>query len=188
MGLGQDARLITIPKISTDEQLYGSLGSVLRMLDEFAATSDSLVRHCGRVSLSFDGVDDDPREVWDIPMCAQLMKEINRHAPHWLWLASPAQYVMWLATLVADGKTQLNEQKQVVLDLSQSAASALLIRGIQGAVDALKSSGQDPTLDGIDVKLRGLQVTMRSATELMRGRLVGGGHGKMPRPAPSSNF
>jgi hypothetical protein len=188
VNLGEDARLITLPKMATDEQMFGTLGSVLRTLDEFAVTSDALLRQCGKVSISFDGLDDDPREVWDIPQCAQLMKEIDRHAPHWLWLTSPAQYVMWLATLVVDGKTGLNEQKQVVLELDQAAANAILLRGVLAAVDVLKFSGQDPTLDGVEAKLRRMQTTFLSGVELMHGRVVSGGHGKLPRSVPSSNI
>lgn len=179
VGLGAEAQLITLPKMLTEEDEFGALGSVLRILDEFATTSDSLLRHCGRVSLSFDGLDDDPREVWDIPSCAQLMQEVDRHAPHWLWLASPVQYVMWLATLVADGKTQINEMSQVVLALDNAGAETVLQRGIHAAVDVLKFAGQDPMLDGVEAKLRRVQATLHSAVELMCGRIVGGGHGKV---------
>ncbi len=68
-----------------DDIQSGDLSTVLDMLQGFLQSQDAVVNGRGRVSLFFEGYDDDPRDVYDIPEIRRYAKALDEAFPYWFY-------------------------------------------------------------------------------------------------------
>ena len=61
-----------------------TLGTLSGLLD----TDATVRRFRGRVNVSFDGFDDDPREIYEIPEIRRFCAELDARFPYWLYFLS----------------------------------------------------------------------------------------------------
>lgn len=75
----------------------GDPSPLLRLLDSMIASKKSIDAHAGRVHITFDGYDDDPREIFEIEGPRDYLQRVAKHAPWWSLLSAPESLHIWLA-------------------------------------------------------------------------------------------
>jgi hypothetical protein len=135
--------LIAIPEMQDDLQFDGVSVRVLRILDELVASETALKKNRASLGFSFDGLNDDPREVWDIEPCKKLLRFIDTCAPWWMWLTQPNQFIVWLGALVSTGSAVVNASMQVAYPLDMGAATSLRRKGAEACLDVALAAGMD---------------------------------------------
>lgn len=63
------------------------LRSIVDSLSPFIATSEAARAMQGRLHLTFQGYDDDPRGLWDIPEARTFATQLEMKFPYWFFLA-----------------------------------------------------------------------------------------------------
>lgn len=58
-------------------------------LQRVLANTEAVHQFKGRVHLFFDGYDDDPRELWEIPQVHAYVRALDTEFPYWLWFMEP---------------------------------------------------------------------------------------------------
>ena len=94
-GLGDVVVLSADRGIIETGQVYG----LLRELDRLVKSPEELARHWQRVFVTFDGYDDDPREVFEIPEVRAYIGKLTEAAPWWLGLIGQTDQFAWLASI-----------------------------------------------------------------------------------------
>ena len=61
--------------------------TVLTALNSFLETRERVVWGRGRITLIFEGFDDDPRDVWNIPEIRRYIKKLDEQFPYWFYFA-----------------------------------------------------------------------------------------------------
>lgn len=140
----QGLHAIRVPLVLDEGMRAGLVGQVLRLLDAMAASQSTLQKNFGRILLAFDGYDDDPREVWDIPHPREFMRRLHHHAPWWPLLIGPGQPYVWLAPQLAKAPAKVSPADGLVgFPMNQGQALALLSALSRNCVDALFFAGFD---------------------------------------------
>lgn len=106
--VGTPISAIVIPKAATAEHVAGQIGQFCRLVDGLSDSPSLLRKNAQTVMLEFEGYDDDPREVFEIPFCTGLLRTVSVMAPAWLPLSFPSNLLTWFAsftdwTLEKDG-------------------------------------------------------------------------------------
>lgn len=68
-----------IESMDTEEVIMG--------LNVLARGKTTAIAALGNVQIHFDGYDDDPRELWQIPSVREYVAELDNACPFWLFLA-----------------------------------------------------------------------------------------------------
>ena len=67
-----------------NKDISATLGTLAGLLD-----ADATVRRFqGRVNVSFDGFNDDPREIYEMPEIRDFCADLDAHFPYWLYFLS----------------------------------------------------------------------------------------------------
>lgn len=106
--IGTPISAIVVPRAFTPEHVAGQIGQFCRIVDVLSDSPSLLRKNAQTVMLEFEGYDDDPREVFEIPYCASLLRTVSVMAPAWLPLSFPSNLLTWFAsftnwTLERDG-------------------------------------------------------------------------------------
>lgn len=133
--------ILCIPFLENIEMRAGMAALLLRKLDELVATEESLRHSFGSVVLSFDGLDSDPREVWEFEHCAELLRRLNKHAPYWPVLVKSEQFLIFLGALLANGNTIVNTMKEVSFPIDAGVANVLQELWLQSSMEAVHAAG-----------------------------------------------
>jgi hypothetical protein len=75
-----------------DEIQSGDVSTVLKILQGFLQNRSAVVNGRARVSLFFEGYDDDPREVFDIPEIRRYAKALDEAFPYLFYFATLGQH------------------------------------------------------------------------------------------------
>lgn len=62
----------------------------LPLLQRLTADRLSALEYCGRISLVFDGYDNDPRELFEIPEVRSYFQRLDEQWPYWFFFLSQA--------------------------------------------------------------------------------------------------
>jgi hypothetical protein len=71
-----------------DDVQSGDITTVLSPLQDFLKSRNAVIGGRGRVSLMFEGYDDDPRDVYDIPEIRRYAKALDEKFPYWFYFVS----------------------------------------------------------------------------------------------------
>jgi hypothetical protein len=63
----------------------GDVTTVLSALQGFLQNRETVINGRGRVTLFFEGYDDDPRDVYDIPEIRRYAKTLDEQFPYWFY-------------------------------------------------------------------------------------------------------
>jgi hypothetical protein len=61
--------------------------TVLTALNSFLETQERVAWGRGRITLIFEGFDDDPRDVWNIPEIRRYIEKLDEQFPYWFYFA-----------------------------------------------------------------------------------------------------
>jgi hypothetical protein len=78
-----------------NQTVYG----LLRVLDSFVISAQAVEDNFMNLRLSFSGYDDDKREIFEVPEIRRFMQLVTQHAPWWMALAAPSDYIVWCGSL-----------------------------------------------------------------------------------------
>ncbi len=103
---------------------------VLRFIDSLVRSSDSMEKTWMTLRIGFDGFDEDPREVFEIPSVSRFLQTITELAPWWVILIAPAEYITWFSAICeresvvkySGGTISVNYKPGQVLTQVQKAA------------------------------------------------------------------
>lgn len=87
-------------RISRHEVESMATSGIVNLFSLLTITPDEVFRNAQRVLLTFDGYDDDSREVFEIKEVQMFIKEVAARFPGWLILIYPAIYIVWFSCLV----------------------------------------------------------------------------------------
>lgn len=160
--------VIRIPRIDHDGQEAVAGAQALRILDAMVANKESMLGSHRTLRLSFDGYDDDPREVWDIEWPAQFIRMINAHAPWWPWLVAEEQVYVWLGALLAHSPTVVSSTMKVGFEFDQAEAEELFTETIERCTDALLAANVDMNQEEHLESLSGVVLLFREALDQVR--------------------
>lgn len=119
-----------------------------RSVDDLMALSDDqrLRRQLAQgVFFSFDGWQDDPREVVCIPQCRQYLRELHAQWPYWLHFLAPepAQWSVLLLCLASSAQVASKVPGRTALRVDVTEVRQI----VQGMLPALNLLHQDMALD-----------------------------------------
>ena len=77
--------------IGRDKVESNDISLALSTLADLFADPNTVRRLQGRVSLLFEGYDDDPREVYEIPEVRRFCATLDRRFPYWLYFLTTIQ-------------------------------------------------------------------------------------------------
>lgn len=83
-----DNNTMVVFGVPYDEIQSGDVRTVLTPLQGFLQNRNAVVNGRGRVSLMFEGYDDDPRDVYDIPEIRRYAKLLDEEFPYWFYFVS----------------------------------------------------------------------------------------------------
>ena len=135
--------IIRVPFIEDAATCAGITALLLRKFDELVATEESIRRSIGSVSLSFDGLDSDPREVWEFEHCEQLLLRLTEHAPYWPLLIRADLFLMFLGALMSNGKTVINTLNEVSFPVDADLVDVLREYWIKSSMEVVHAAGMD---------------------------------------------
>lgn len=69
--------------LSRDKVEALDIDAPLRALQAMAATAATAREFAGRVHVAFDGYNDDPREVYEVPAVRSFVMKLTEQFPHW---------------------------------------------------------------------------------------------------------
>lgn len=91
---------------------------VVDALEAFAADPTKLAKNIGRVMLTFEGLGQDAREVWDIPEAREIIAAVARHMEWWPLLIHRTHAFVWLAACSEHGTTRYLPDGEVFVDFN----------------------------------------------------------------------
>lgn len=115
-------RIINVPH---DRLWEGGLKSVLMVLDECMASTEEALQNRQRIGLAITGLDEDQREVWEIPEARRFYAALGDACPWWPWLLHPLMRPAMLCcsiehrTEVVPGDGPGKQRKKIVFDPEQ---------------------------------------------------------------------
>jgi hypothetical protein len=74
--------------VSRKEVYVEGVDEVLGVLHYLATSPEALTTHRERVDIRFDGFNDDPRELWEIPEVRSFVERLDQQFPYWLYFLS----------------------------------------------------------------------------------------------------
>ena len=74
--------------VSRSDVENGDTSATLGTLSGLLDTDATVRRFRGRVNVSFDGFNDDPREIYEIPEIRRFCAELDARFPYWLYFLS----------------------------------------------------------------------------------------------------
>lgn len=77
--------------IGRDKVESNDISLALSTLTDLFAAPDTVRRLQGRVALVFEGYDDDPREVYEIPEVRRFCAALDKRFPYWLYFLTTIQ-------------------------------------------------------------------------------------------------
>lgn len=77
--------------IGRDQVESNDISLALSTLTDLLAAPDAVRRLQGRVALLFEGYDDDPREVYEIPEVRRFCAALDQRFPYWLYFLTTIQ-------------------------------------------------------------------------------------------------
>lgn len=145
--------------VFSHEQMASGVGAVVD--DLMTLTEDSRLRRqlTHGLSFSFDGWDQDPREIAEIPECRQFLQAVHGQWPYWLHflMPAPAQWSVLLLCLadiqLADGAQPGERTFQIV----QPGGFGALVRAMLKPLNLLHSHMQLPHPEQMRIFNRSLQ-------------------------------
>lgn len=80
-----DFMFVVVPR---EDVFSGDLGETLGVLRYLATATEALTTYRERVDIRFDGFDEDPRELWEIPEVRSFVERLDEQFPFWLYFMS----------------------------------------------------------------------------------------------------
>ncbi len=74
--------------VSHDDVELNNISSTFSTLSSLLVDEATVRRFQGSVSVSFDGFNHDPREIYEIPKIRRFCAELDKHFPYWLYFLS----------------------------------------------------------------------------------------------------
>ena len=74
--------------VSRDDVESNNISSTFSALSGLLVDEATVRRFQGRVKISFDGFNHDPREIYEIPEIRRFCAELDKHFPYWLYFLS----------------------------------------------------------------------------------------------------
>ena len=74
--------------VSRDDVELNDISSTFSTLSSLLVDEATVRRFQGRVKISFDGFNHDPREIYEIPEIRRFCAKLDKHFPYWLYFLS----------------------------------------------------------------------------------------------------
>lgn len=81
----------------------GLTGDAIDRLCTLSESESNVIRFAGNMLFAFDGYDNDPREIWQIPECINFMRGLDAEWPYWFhFLEKTGPSIQMLISLLCD--------------------------------------------------------------------------------------
>jgi len=132
--------IVNVAKSTVVSQIiYG----FLRILDALVVNTDAIEGNWMNLRLAFDGYDDDPREVFEIPEIRSFLAAVMKNAPWWVGLVSPSEYSTWFGCVATMPSVRYSNNREIKIQFHPNEIELLLPQIINGAGTLLRCSGMD---------------------------------------------
>lgn len=75
--------------VSHDDILNCDISTVVNALNGFLKTRERVISGRARITLSVEGYDDDPRDLYDTPEVRRYLTALDADFPYWFYFADP---------------------------------------------------------------------------------------------------
>lgn len=122
-----------IPKITSETMSAKVVAELLALMDSMVSTKEKMLKNQGSLILSFEGYNDDTREIWDIPECKAVLLALGEFGRWWPWLSISSNFIVWLGAITKRGVTMKAPNSTVVLNMDLDFTQSL----VQMCIDAI---------------------------------------------------
>lgn len=91
-----DCIVFLIPKSVVEEQ---DLDFMLSGLQKLIKNEETIRKSKNKVTIGFDGYDDDPREVYDIDEIRSYIQDVSLKFPYWFYFCNTKDHSLWIILL-----------------------------------------------------------------------------------------
>lgn len=144
MVLPQGFSLLRVPKMTDESMVSGCVAGTLRLMDNLVASRGAARKSGGVMRISFDGYDEDTREVWDVQENRWFLEAVNEFAPWWSWVAAPGDAMIWTGGLFSTAPTIIGDDDKVAFPVNKRVMREALRISLNEVLDTLKAVGVDP--------------------------------------------
>ena len=88
-----DCIVFLIPKRVVEEQ---DLDFMLSVLNKLLVDKHTIRKSKDKVTVGFDGYDDDPREVYEIDPIRDYLQAVTLKFPYWYYFCSKSEHSLWI--------------------------------------------------------------------------------------------
>lgn len=160
--VGHGVLILQIAQVSV---LTCDCAPAIAWLDTLLANRERVLGHVGGVSLVFDGYDEDPRELYEIPQVRDYTQTLCRRWPFWTVFAERSATFPLVASLVCGGEVirdargrcgfALNDPSQVGAFLSSQFAGQNRLFGRLGIEEEINARVSADVLRLVEERLFG---------------------------------
>lgn len=105
---------VIIIEFSKREIDVGQIGDALDRLYSISDNKDFFLKFEGRVDFAFEGYENDPREIYEIPECIKFFRTLSDHWPLWLhFINKKTESFALVLRLLADVEIVASEDGRV---------------------------------------------------------------------------
>jgi len=91
-----DCIVILIPKSVIEQQ---DLDFTLSGLDKLLVDEETIRKSKNKLTVGFDGYDDDPREVYEVDEIRDYLQTLTKRFPYWYYFCSKSDHSLWVILL-----------------------------------------------------------------------------------------
>ncbi len=87
-----DCIVILIPKSVVEQQ---DLEFTMSGLDKLLVDEETIRKSKNKLTVGFDGYDDDPREIFEIDEIRDYLQAVTKKFPYWFYFCSKSEHTLW---------------------------------------------------------------------------------------------
>lgn len=131
----QDPGHVVILAIDRESSMRGEVAFAMSQMWPMVATAAALRENAHCLTMTFDGYDDDPRELYEVPEVRAYMRKLMDHCPWLAFLLSKwdAGIFRILPALMCDAVNAARNATRVEVEVDAVATRHLAMRCIRGA-------------------------------------------------------
>lgn len=130
-------RAVSVPR---DVVLKMDVASLLHVFDSSSCSLDELQSNWMQLRFAFEGWDDDPREIFEIPEIRKFLKAVVTAAPWWVGLVHPANYMILFAAIESIEHCNVNTDMKLTMRFAPNVLENACAIAAVGAAQFLACS------------------------------------------------
>lgn len=114
---------------------------VIDELEKMACNKEAILKHSGRVMLTFAGLEKDEREAWDVPEVREIVRRVAGEVKWWALMTHLTHAYLWIACCVDRGETLYQADGEVFHQFDSHVLSDRVSRWGMDAAAVMAEAG-----------------------------------------------